>query len=458
MIARACFRLTSPEAASYEQWMSSERTAQIAEGFAERLRSARQAAGLTIRGLAEKTGITHQSVVAYEAGRGGGVRLDIVAALADAVGVSASWLAFGRGPQHHPSETAMHAKPRDASALVAEHSVPGAGGWVAPSFDVIHMIRDLSAQLQGEGGFIEQSHLYLDPMSAANWCALSGQEDYSRIAGQTTPLHLAAEEITKSIGPDEARLDIIGLGCGDGKREVHLIQHLLERRQYQEIRLFLIDISQPLLSCAHKYATEHLAEHPEVQVFALQGNFHELPRYTHIFRSPSDAETRRRIFCMFGYTFGNLQNEVHFLRNSLLGYSPGDFLLLNVTLAVAPAHDAEQIHHTDSLLSGAIKGVWKKRQDQWLSGPISRYLQGVKSIEITPHLDTACCTIPGSYAVELRATVTTDDKKVRRFAMMYVKRYNSPKLVAALKELSWNAIEVWPYTDGRRELLLFQHL
>ena len=67
--------------------MSSERTAQIAEGFAERLRSARQAAGLTIRGLAEKTGITHQSVVAYEAGRGGGVRIDIVAALADAVGV-----------------------------------------------------------------------------------------------------------------------------------------------------------------------------------------------------------------------------------------------------------------------------------------------------------------------------------------------------------------------------------
>ena len=74
----------------------------------------------------------------------------------------------------------------------------------------------------------------------------------------------------------------------------------------------------------------------------------------------------------------------------------------------------------------------------------------------TSTCSTACCTIPGSYAVELRATVTTDDKKVRRFAMMYVKRYNSPKLVAALKELSWNAMEVWPYTDGRRELLLCQ--
>jgi transcriptional regulator with XRE-family HTH domain len=437
--------------------MSSDRTAQIAEGFAERLRSARTAAGLSIRALAEKAGITHQSVVAYEAGKGGGARLDIASALAEAVGVSASWLAYGRGPQHPSTGAAMHAKPSETEPLAAEHASPTPMCWVAPSFDAIHMIRDLSAQLQGEGGYIEQSYLYLDPMSAANWCALSDQEDYSVVAGQTTPLHLAAEQITKSIGTDETRLDIIGLGCGDGKREVHLIQHLIERRQYAEIRLFLLDISQPLLSCAYKYATDNLAEHSEIKVFAIQGNFHELPRYTHLFRSAWDSENRRRLFCMFGYTFGNLQNEIHFIRNSLLGYTAGDFLLLNVTLAVAPANDPEQIHKTDSLLSGAIKGVWKKRQDQWLSGPIRRYLKDVKSVEITPHLDTACCTVPGSYAVELRATVTTHSGQVRRFAMMYVKRYESRRLVATLKELSWKSIGIWPYTDGRRSLVLAQN-
>jgi hypothetical protein len=144
-------------------------------------------------------------------------------------------------------------------------------------------------------------------------------------------------------------------------------------------------------------------------------------------------------------------------RNSLLGYSPGDFLLLNVTLAVSPANDPEKIHKTDSLLSGAIKGIWKKRQDQWLSGPIQRYLKDVKSVEITPHLDTACCTVPGSYAVELRATVTTYDGQVRRFAMMYVKRYDSKRLVAALQALGWKSSEVWPYTDGRRALVLARH-
>ena len=438
--------------------MSSDRTAQIADGFAERLRTARTAAGLSIRALAAKAGITHQSVVAYEAGKGGGARLDIASALADAVGVSASWLAYGRGSQHPTSGAVMHARPSLTESTVAEHSLATPMCWVAPSFDAMHMIQELSAQLVGEGGSIEQSHLYLDPMSAANWCALADQEEYSRVARQTTPLHLAAEQLTHALGTDETQLDIIGLGCGDGKREVHLIQHLLERRQYQEIRLFLLDISQPLLSCAYKYATDNLAEHAEVKIFAIQGNFHELPRYTYLFRSNGDAEHRRRLFCMFGYTFGNLQNEIHFVRNSLLGYTPGDFLLLNVTLAVAPANDPEQIHKTDSLLSGAIKGVWKKRQDQWLSGPIHRYLKDVKSVEITHHLDTACCTVPGSYAVELRATVTTHDGQVRRFAMMYVKRYDSRKLVSSLKELEWKSSGVWPYTDGRRALILARHV
>jgi DNA-binding XRE family transcriptional regulator len=53
--------------------MSSERTAQIADGFAERLRTARTAAGLSIRALAAKAGITHQSVVAYEAEKAEGL-------------------------------------------------------------------------------------------------------------------------------------------------------------------------------------------------------------------------------------------------------------------------------------------------------------------------------------------------------------------------------------------------
>jgi hypothetical protein len=42
-------------------------------------------------------------------------------------------------------------------------------------------------------------------MSAANWCALADQEEYSRVARQTTPLHLAAEQLTHALGTDETR-------------------------------------------------------------------------------------------------------------------------------------------------------------------------------------------------------------------------------------------------------------
>lgn len=78
--------------------MATDKTPQLAQGFATRLKQARQEAGLTIRALAHQVGITHQSVVAYEAGRGGGARMDVVQALADALSVSPCWLAYGLGP------------------------------------------------------------------------------------------------------------------------------------------------------------------------------------------------------------------------------------------------------------------------------------------------------------------------------------------------------------------------
>jgi uncharacterized SAM-dependent methyltransferase len=66
-----------------------------------------------------------------------------------------------------------------------------------------------------------------------------------------------------------------------------------------------------------------------VSVYAIQGNFHNLQRYTPLLHAPERAH-RRRIVCMFGNTFANLQNEIMFVRNSLLGFAPGDFLLISV--------------------------------------------------------------------------------------------------------------------------------
>jgi hypothetical protein len=66
-----------------------------------------------------------------------------------------------------------------------------------------------------------------------------------------------------------------------------------------------------------------LADHSTVSVCAIQGNFHNLQRYTPLLHTQERAH-RRRIVCMFGNTFANLHNEILFVRNSLQGFAPGD--------------------------------------------------------------------------------------------------------------------------------------
>ncbi len=189
--------------------------------------------------------------------------------------------------------------------------------WLAPEFDPIKMIRELEMQLNGWGGHIDQSHLYLDPLSAACWCALSAHEGYGAARAEM-PLDRAALQIGRCVG--EVGLDLIGLGPGDGKEEVRLTGHLSRARG--DIRLYLLDISQPLLSVAYKHAAETLSDRRRVAVFGIQGNFHHLPRYAQLLAAPG-RNHRRRVVCLFGNTVANLHNEVLFVRNICWGLSPG---------------------------------------------------------------------------------------------------------------------------------------
>jgi SAM-dependent methyltransferase len=220
--------------------------------------------------------------------------------------------------------------------------------WIAPEFDPIKMIRELQMQLNGRGGHIDQTHLYLDPLSAACWCALAEQEGYSAARAEM-PLDRAAAQVCRSTG--DAGLDVIGLGCGDAKEEVRLARHLGEVRA--DLRLYLLDISQPLLSVAFKHAADSLSDVRSLQVFAIQGDFHHLPRYAPLL-SPPGRPQRRHVACMFGNTFANLHNEILFVRNSLLALQPGDLFLLNVPLALAPADRPDEIMARDPRLSGKL--------------------------------------------------------------------------------------------------------
>ena len=53
--------------------------------------------------------------------------------------------------------------------------------------------------------------------------------------------------------------------------EVRLTQSLLERHNNPNLRLYLLDIGQPLLCAAYRYAAEVLADCSNVSVCAIRG-------------------------------------------------------------------------------------------------------------------------------------------------------------------------------------------
>ena len=63
--------------------------------LADRLKVARSSAGLTQADMADRAGVTRQTIVAYE--KGEGVSVAYVIALCEAAGVSADWLLMGKG-------------------------------------------------------------------------------------------------------------------------------------------------------------------------------------------------------------------------------------------------------------------------------------------------------------------------------------------------------------------------
>ena len=401
------------------------------------LEQRRKAAGLTRKVLAERAGISESTLRNVETGRRPPTRTTIM------------HLQSVPELRIDPSPIGQHITGR--RQRVQDFS-PNC--WLTPEYDALKLHNDLTLHLKGRGGHLEQTYLYLDPSSAAAWCAIAEQESYTT-ARNLMPLGRVAERIAELAGP--VGLDVIGLGCGDGKDEVRLTQRLLDLHRNRNLRLYLLDISQPLCSGAYRQAAELLGDRPTVSVYAIQGNFHNLQRYTPLLHAPERAH-RRRVVCMFGNTFANLQNEIMFVRNSLLGFAPGDFLLLNVPATMAPANQPAEIVSKDRRLSGQVPTDEKSPQDQHQLDLLRRYIPGIKSIDIKPVLDFDACPVPGSYAADIRATVNMMSGETKQFSVLYAKRYDQEQLDCKMCKEGWLPVAHWRYADEYhpRLLLLYQ--
>lgn len=340
------------------------------------------------------------------------------------------------------------------AALGGDGAAPGfsPNGYFPPGVNAIELWQEMIRALNGQGGHVDQTHLYLDHHSAAAWQSLATHE--TRLPERAAmPLDAAATAILDSTGP--VSLDVVALGPGDAREEVRLTQHLLDDPRHRDIRLCLLDISQPLLSAAMEYATRVLDDPKWVSVMAVHGNFHHLPRYRHLLHGPQSAH-RRRLVTMFGATFTNLQNEPLFIRNGLGGFGPGDLLLFNAGQARAPTDQPDEIRKKDRALADRDNPNVTRRElavREWICGPLRRYVDGLQDVTITAELDLASCPVPGSYAVVRRATVTLSNGEIRTFSLFSMKRYDEKGLVECFRQEGWDSVARWHAGTGLPSIL-----
>ncbi len=283
------------------------------------------------------------------------------------------------------------------------------------------------------GGTIEQSFLYSDGISAAGWTDICNQEDYYTSYDGSQSLAWVADAIYDHLGDstfDKTKIDIIGLGPGDARKELKLTQSLLDLDPNIHINCHLIERSYPLMVAAHHYLQGTFEKTGRVSIREWLADFWKLPYLSDLFDSKESEETLR-VVCMFGYTFGNLDGELRFVRDSLRALKPGDILLMDVILAYAPHNNHEAIRNEDPRL--ASRTIWQSATEHWLATTLQRHRTHCGDLIFENVLSTTTSAIPNTYTIEVHAEVVDEGKNNNtRFNVLRLHRYEQESFIAAL--------------------------
>ena len=391
-----------------------------------RLRVLRQTKGLSYAALGKLAGVSNAMVMYIETGHTT-PGLEIVIKLSRALGVDPRWFAFGNPePERHITQFLG-----------------------TPECDAIQAIFDLQAILNRRSGTIDVTYNYLDPLGAAQWVKLLEESAFAALV-EAVPLQDAFVTIAKLVGNQP--VDILGLGAGTARHELGLVRRFLARH-HSDIRLLLLDISHALLSLASQEAMVQIPAKWNVPLLCVLGNFQALPTYAHVLDGQGP---RCKVVCMFGYTFANLENELRFVEKNLSWLPADSLLLLDVPVVFARADSPHEIEQRDPALSNRRPSDWQRRAEDFATGPIRRYADGVLDVTLEKVLDNRATTVPGSYAITASATVRFADKTTGNFSLGCTKRYEVTGLAKSLEALGWNHISHWTYADGTNMLCLFQ--
>ncbi len=370
-------------------------------------------------------------------------------ALAKRIGVSASTLKqIERGVRPPSRKTLLLLQNvielelnLDGVLTPAVKSKPGASlnCYIAPGYEPVKMVMELSDTLNGPGGYLEQTSAYLEHQSALHYLRMANDPVYVSAFRAGNPIDRVAEVISKNTRG--MGIEMIALGAGDAREEVRLVQEIVARMETPDLRLYLLDISQPLLSEGFKHAADVLCNQHGVSYFAMQANFHHMDRYPQLHYTPERSH-RRRLVTLLGRTIGNLDNEPKFFKYNLIGCQEGDLLLMDFQLAYAPTSDLTAIRRREPVLSGG-RAQGQRAREEWLASAIWRHCRDVTDVKFHYDLLTDCA-VPGSYSIEAVATVLGRNREPRRFSLFRFKRYEPSQLSACLSALDWELVADFP--------------
>ena len=161
---------------------------------------------------------------------------------------------------------------------------------------------------------------YLTPEQAQAFLDLERSEDYNReiIQKEIDLINKNMDKILKEVG--DGPLNIIDLGCGDGKKAVIFIEHLKKKTK---IRYCPIDISSYMV----EKAINRISKMDVDEIVKFQWNISDFENIENIANLLRRKDFKKNFFLLLGNTLGNFEiNELMYEIRSAMDWD--DVLLI----------------------------------------------------------------------------------------------------------------------------------
>ncbi|MDO8517171.1 MAG: L-histidine N(alpha)-methyltransferase [Nanoarchaeota archaeon] len=187
---------------------------------------------------------------------------------------------------------------------------------------------------------------YMAPDQAQAFLDLEQSEDYKKnvIQIETDLINQNIKEIMKKVGQEP--LNIIDLGCGDGKKAVLVVKHF----KGLKTRYCPIDISSYMV----EKAIELFSKQGFGEVVKFQWNISDFENIENIANLLKQGEFKKNFILLLGNTLGNFEiNEL--LYNIKSGMNKGDFLLIGNGLNNQNMEDILKAYNNKAIETFLIK-------------------------------------------------------------------------------------------------------